>query len=284
MKSGIVLEGGAFRTIYSSGVCDAFLDAALMPDYVIGVSAGIAYGVSYVSRQKRRNLQIICNYANDPRYMGAGNLLGRKNRSYFGLDFAYDRIPNELVPFDYDAFAAYPGQVEAVVTNLESGRAEYLPVPPRDDHFLILRATCALPLLFPIFYLDGMPCLDGGCSDAIPWQRAFDCGCERIVAVLTRERSYVRGEEKLEKLIDRKYRKWPNFLDTMHRRADDYNESRRKLFEAEKSGRAMILAPRSTADFSRTERDLEKIRALWQNGYFDGRAAAPAVRGFWAGR
>lgn len=119
MKTGLVLEGGALRTIFSSGVCDAFLNEKLpMPDYTIGVSAGIAYGVSYLSRQKRRNLQLLMHYANDRRYMGWGNFFDPRNRSYFGLKFAYDTIPNELVPFDYDTFEAYPGQVEAVVTNL----------------------------------------------------------------------------------------------------------------------------------------------------------------------
>ena len=117
MKTGLVLEGGALRTIFSSGACDALLDRDLMPDYVVGVSAGIAYGVSYISRQKRRNLHILTNYANDKRYMGPKNLLEPDNRCYFGLKFTYETIPNELIPFDYETFAAYPGQVEAVVTN-----------------------------------------------------------------------------------------------------------------------------------------------------------------------
>ena len=128
MKTGIVLEGGALRTIFSAGVCDAFLDAGLMPDYLIGVSAGAAYGVSYLSRQKWRNLNIVCHYANDRRYMSWRNMLNPKNRSYFGLTFSYETIPNELIPFDYETFAAYPGTVEAVVTNLNTGRADYLPV------------------------------------------------------------------------------------------------------------------------------------------------------------
>lgn len=121
--TGLVLEGGALRTIYSSGVCDGLLEAgAPMPDYVVGVSAGIAYGVSYISRQKKRNLEILMRYANDKRYMGKGNFLKKDNRSYFGIKFVYETIPNELVPFDYETFAAYPGRVDAVVTDLNTGR------------------------------------------------------------------------------------------------------------------------------------------------------------------
>ena len=192
MKTGIVLEGGAVRTIFSTGVCDALLTRDLLPDYVIGVSAGIAYGVSYVSKQSRRNLDIMVNYINDKRYMGFGNLLRRDNRAYFGLDFVFGTIPNELIPFDYDTFAAYPGEVEAVVTNMDTGKAEYFPVERRDDRFKLLQATCALPFLFPVFDIQGKPCMDGGAADAIPYERALERGCERVIVVLTRERSYVR--------------------------------------------------------------------------------------------
>lgn len=281
MKTGIVLEGGALRTIFSSGVCDGLLEADLLPDYVIGVSAGIAYGVSYVSRQKGRNLEIVTKYANDKRYMGLRNLLVPSNRCYFGLRFTYETIPNELIPFDYDTFAAYPGEVEAVVTNLESGQAEYLPVPRRDEGFLLLQATCAMPLLFPIFRLDGMPCLDGGSSDGIPYRRAFEMGCDRVVVVLTRERSYRRQPEKLQRLIDLRYHRYPNFCQTMRTRAERYNACREELFRLEKEGKVLLIAPESTQGFSRVERDLDKIRALWKDGYDQGLARSEEIRAFW---
>lgn len=281
MKTGIVLEGGALRTIFSSGVCDGLLEADLLPDYVIGVSAGIAYGVSYVSRQKGRNLEIVTKYANDKRYMGLRNLLVPSNRCYFGLRFTYETIPNELIPFDYDTFAAYPGEVEAVVTNLKSGKAEYLPVPRRDEGFLLLQATCAMPLLFPIFWLDGIPCLDGGSSDGIPYRRAFEMGCDRVVVVLTRERSYRRQPEKLQPLIDLRYHRYPNFCQTMRTRAERYNACREELFRLEKEGKVLLIAPESTQGFSRVERDLDKIRALWKDGYDQGLARSEEIRAFW---
>ena len=100
MKTGIVLEGGALRTIFSSGVCDALLEGGLLPDYVIGVSAGIAYGVSYVSGQPRRNLKILTQYVNDKRYMGVSNLLKKDNQSYFGLEFTYETIADSKAFFE----------------------------------------------------------------------------------------------------------------------------------------------------------------------------------------
>ena len=283
MKTGMVLEGGAVRTIYSTGVCDALLTRSLMTDYVIGVSAGIAYGVSYVSRQPRRNLDIMVNYINDKRYMGMGNLLRRDNRAYFGLEFVYSTIPNQLVPFDYDTFAAYPGEVEAVVTNLDTGAAEYFPLDRRDDKFKLLQATCALPFLFPVFHIQGRPCMDGGAADAIPYERAFAKGCDRVIVVLTRERSYVRRPEKLQPLIDLAYRKYPKFCDTMRRRADAYNEARQKLFRLEREGRALVFTPTSTEGFHRTERDVDKIKALWKDGWDQGLARLDEAEAFLKG-
>ena len=282
MKTGLVLEGGALRTIFSSGVCDAFLDLGLpMPDYTIGVSAGIAYGVSYLSRQSRRNLKLVTTYANDHRYMSWRNMLNPKNRSYFGLKFSYETIPNELLPFDYDAFEAYPGTVEAVVTNLNTGRADYLPVPRRDDHNLLLQATCAIPMMFPVIEIDGQPYLDGGCADAIPWKRAFDQGCDRVVVLLTRERSYRKDAERLMPILRRAFRQYPAFLETLSTRAERYNRCREELFALEREGKVLVIAPESTAGFSRTERDTDKIRRMWQSGYFAGRRAAEAVQSFW---
>ena len=279
----MVLEGGAVRTIYSTGVCDALLTRNLMTDYVIGVSAGIAYGVSYVSRQPRRNLDIMVNYINDKRYMGMCNLLRRDNRAYFGLEFVYSTIPNQLVPFDYDTFAAYPGEVEAVVTNLDTGAAEYFPLDRRDDKFKLLQATCALPFLFPVFHIQGRPCMDGGAADAIPYERAFAKGCDRVIVVLTRERDYVRRPEKLQPLIDLAYRKYPKFCDTMRRRADAYNEARQKLFRLEREGRALVFTPTSTEGFHRTERDVDKIKALWKDGWDQGLARLDEAEAFLKG-
>lgn len=282
MKTGLVLEGGAFRTIFSSGVCDALLDAGVpLPDYTVGVSAGITYGTSYLSRQSRRNLKVLTTYVHDRRYMGLGNYLAPGNRSYFGLKFSYETIPNELVPFDYDAFEAYPGTVEAVVTNLNTGRADYLPVPRRDPHNLLLQATCAIPLMFPVYHLEGQPYLDGGCADAIPWRRAFEMGCDRVVVLLTRERSYRKGPENTMSLLRRKFRQYPAFLETMARRGERYNESREQLFALEREGRVLVIAPESTAGFSRTERNTDKIRRMWQSGYFAGRRAVEDVQAFW---
>ena len=267
MKTGIVLEGGALRAIFSSGVCDGLLEGGVMPDYLVGVSAGIAYGVSYLSRQPRRNLEVVTTYAPDRRYMGMNNLADKENRCYFGLKFAYDTIPNQLIPFDYDAFAAYPGQVEAVVTNLNTGAAEYMDVPRLDKQPIILQATCAMPLMFPIYHMNGQPYMDGGVGDSIPWRHALEQGCDRLLVVLTRTRDYVRKTDKLMPLIRKTYREYPNFVRAMEDRAKVYNREREALFAEERKGNLLVIAPQSTLGVSRIERNPEKLRLLWGAGY-----------------
>ncbi len=281
MKTGLVLEGGALRTIFSAGVCDGLLAGGVMTDYLIGVSAGIAYGVSYISRQQGRNLEVATRFAPDKRYMGMGNLLRRDNRSYFGLDFSFRRIPEELVPFDYETFAAYPGQIEAVVTNLNTGRADYLQVP-RDARgsSVLLQASCALPLMFPIFHIDGQPYLDGGVADAIPYRRALEQGCDRVIVVLTKPRDYIRKPDGALRLVERKYRHWPNFCRTMRQRAEIYNKCREDLFRLEREGKVLVVAPETTRGVSRTERDVEKLRLLWADGFQKAADRMEEIRAF----
>ena len=283
MKTGLVLEGGGLRTIFSAGVCDAFLDLDLpLPNYTIGVSAGLAYGVSYLARQPRRNLKLVTTYANDPRYMSLRNLATPKNRSYFGLKFVYETIPTRLLPFDYDSFDAYPGTVEAVVTNLNTGLAEYLPLPRRDCPNLLLEASCAIPMMFPAIEYGGQFYYDGGCADAIPWKRAFEAGCDRVVVVLTRERDYRKESDRSLRVLESTFRKYPAFVETMRTRAAHYNASREELFALEQEGKLIVIAPEDTLGCSRTEKDTEVLRGLWQAGYFAAHRCSQQIREFWS--
>ena len=266
MKLGLALEGGANRTIFAAGVMDGLLDLGVMADHVTGVSAGIAYGVSYVSRQRGRNLAILENFVNDDRYMGSSHMLNPLNNSYFNLEFIYDEIPNRLLPFDYDTLAAHPGVVEAVVTDVNTGEAAYLPIDPADKKNLAVQASCALPMLFPIIDVDGISCMDGGVTDPIPFRRVMDADCDRVIVVATRERAYEKKQEKILSAAARMYRKYPAFVDALKRRAEVYNAQREELFRLEQQGDIFLFLPYNTEGFSRTEKNLDKIRALWQSG------------------
>ena len=267
MKTGIVFEGGANRTVFSMGVADALLEADIKTDYLVGSSAGIAYGVNFASKQKGRVLQIFRQYVKDKRYMGARHMLNRKNKCYFNLDFTYREIPNELVPFDFEEYKKYPSTPEAAVANMLTGETDYIPVDANDKEFNALRASCALPLLFPIIYVDGIPYMDGGLSDPVPYNRAFSKGCDKLIVVLTREKGYHKGPEGMQWLLKHKYSEYPNFLKVIENRPEVYNNQRKELLKLEKEGKVFLIMPESTKDFSRTEKNMDVLQAMYDDGY-----------------
>ncbi len=224
MKLGIVMEGGASRTVFSCGVADCLLEEQIMPDYFIGVSAGIAYGVSYLSGQKGRNLQLIEEFMSDKRYMGIKYLFNRKMKSFYNIPFVFDEVPNKLLPFDYEAFAAYKGEAEAVVTNIKTGKAEYFPVPRDNKDFSVIMASCSLPILFQPVKIGKKYYLDGGVSDSIPFQRAFEKGCDKVIVVLTRTRDYVKKAEKAGKAASTLYHRYPKLVESLKNRPEAYNQ------------------------------------------------------------
>lgn len=267
MKLGMVFEGGANRTVFSCGVMDVFLNEGLMPDYFIGVSAGIAYGVSYLSGQKGRNLELIEKYMADKRYMGVRHLFNREQKTYYNTKFVFEEIPNELLPFDYDAFGKFPGEVEAAVTNIHTGKAEYLAVPRGKDMRDTIVASCSLPVLFPPVKVGKRYYLDGGIADSIPYDHALKKGCDKLVVVLTRERGYVKTTEKATKVTDHLYKRYPKIVEDLNLRAERYNESMKGLKELENAGRVFVIAPESTYGIGRTETDTVKLRRLYEEGY-----------------
>ncbi len=280
MKTGILFEGGAARTIFSCGIMDKLLDENIMPDYIIGVSAGITYGVSYISKQRGRNLELLKQFSNDKRYMGMNNLINPKNKSYYNIKFAYDTIPNELLPFDYETMAQYEGEALAVVTNVETGQAEYLPVGP-DRKNKVLVATCALPLLFPIVKINGKLYMDGGIADPVPYKKALADGCDRLIVVLTREAQYRKVDEKMLRCILPKYKKYPAFCEAMKTRSERYNRTMEEIEELERKGDILVFRPTVSKGFSRLEKDIAKIEAMYQDGFDQACERIEEMKEFW---
>lgn len=278
MKLGIVMEGGANRTVFSCGVTDCFLEEELMPDYFIGVSAGIAFGVSYLSRQKGRNRIIAEQYMPDKRYMGLRYLFDRNMKSFYNIPFVFGEVPNHLLPFDYEAFAAFPGEVEAVATNIKTGRAEYLTVPRDDKEFQALVASCALPGLFQPVKVGRKYYLDGGVSDSVPYRRAFEKGCDKVIVILTRTREYVKKTERVTKAVMKLYRDYPNLAESLKNRSSMYNQCMRELYRAEKEGKVFVFAPEDTCGVGRTESSPRKLGRLYEEGYYQAKESMHALR------
>lgn len=275
--TGLVLEGGTFRGIFSAGVMDAFIEEGIEFPYIVGVSAGISNGVSYVSKQFARNIDILEKYRNDKRYIGMGNY--KKCRSMFGLDFVFGEIPQKLVPFDYETFRQYSGKCLVGVTNAETGKAEFRNALDDDDNFMSLRATCAIPGYFPAIEIDGKRYFDGGLASPICVKQALKDGCSKTVIILTQPEGFVKkcgkGNIAMSQLIKYKYPEVEMLLLARHK---IYNKQVAFCRELEKRGKALIFRPsRALNSF---EKDENVLRANWQEGYEAGKARAEEVRKF----
>lgn len=277
MKLGLVLEGGATRAIFSAGVMDFFLEQNINADYVIGVSAGISNGMSYVSGQKGRALKIAEEYTSDPRYMGVKHLLNPQKRSYYNLEFVFGTIPNEYVPFDHEAYAASQCETVAGLTNIETGECEYMPVPPSDKSWQTLIASCALPILFQPVELGGNKYLDGGIADPVPVDHALNSGCDKVIVITTREKSYIKEKDTGAAISAKIYRKYPNLAALLKNRALLYNKSRDNLKNLEESGKIFWIAPNDTTTWGRTDKSPEKIRAIYTEGYETAKELLPEI-------
>lgn len=269
MKLGIVFEGGASRSLFSCGVMDSLLENDIYADYVIGTSAGIAYGTSYISKQIGRNLELATKYMHDKRYMGFPHLLNSKNRSYYNRDFAFRQIPEELVPFDFDAFDRYTGTAIATLTNMETCEAEYFTLPKydHDKHIQILWAGCALPFMFKPEIIDGKTYMDGGICDPIPYRKALNDGCDKLIVVLTREPEYKKESGEAATAAKIFYRKFPKLPQALKERAIRYNKSREELFSMAEKNEIIVITPTDTKGFKRTEKNPEKLQKIYKDGY-----------------
>lgn len=262
--TGIVLEGGTFRPVFSSGVMDALLSENILLPYCIGVSAGIADGVSYISKQPQRNLEIVQKYRNDKRYMSRSNY--RKNRSLFGLDFVFGEIPDKLIPFDKDTFFSYKGTCLVGVTNASTGEAEYKNAMEMDDKYTMLRATCALPMFFPAIEMDGEKYYDGGITDPIPVRKALADGCDKLLVVLTQPRGFIKRLGKYDKMGARMLgHKYPELKKAIFRRPELYNETVEYCHELAEEGKAMIIRPNHA--LNSFESDVRRLEMSYWHGY-----------------
>lgn len=273
---GIVLEGGTFRPIFSAGVMDALLEHDIMFDYCIGVSAGISNGFSYLSKQKKRNLEVITNYRHDKRYIGQRNFI--KCRSLFGLDFVYDEIPNTLHPFDWDTFNQYTGKVLVGVTNARTGKPEYLDGKKSDLKFTMLRATCAMPVFFPAIEWEGQVYYDGGLADPIPIRKSIEDGNEKNLIVLTRPKGYKKKASRKDDFVIRLMRrKYPKLEAVIKNRPDFYNETVAYCEKLEEDGKAVILRPEYP--LNSMEKSIDTLKDNYMHGYNMANASIEKIKG-----
>lgn len=263
--SGLILEGGGMRGVFTCGVLDNLMDRGIRFPYTIGVSAGACNGLSYMSEQRGRgkfsNIDLLEKY----RYIGLKQLIFKGNIMDF--DLLFHKFPEEIIPYHYDKFAACKERFEMVTTSCRTGRACYYDEKMDPVRIIdIVKASSSLPFVSPISYVDGEPMLDGGIADSIPLLRARELGFDNNLVVLTRNKGY-RKPQKPTTVPWFFYRKYPLLREAIRRRNALYNEQIDLVERLEDKGELVVIRPQKPITVDRIERDTRKLLDLYNEGY-----------------
>jgi len=273
-KIGLVLEGGAMRGMYTAGVLDVFLEHGITFDGVIGVSMGAITGCSYVSGQIGRTVRYNKKYCRDKRYMSFYSLF--TTGDLVGNQFCYHEIPENLDPYDNEAFKQSKTDFYVTCTNVETGEAEHIKINDLMEEMEYLRASASMPYVSRIVEIGGKKLLDGGCSDSIPISAFQSMGYERNVVILTRPAEYRKKPEN-KSLVRRFYKNYPKFAKTLESRAEKYNQTVEEIRKLEKEGRIFVIRPETPLDIGRMSHNVKKIEAVYERGRADGLACLPKL-------
>ena len=269
MKRGLVLEGGAFRGLFTSGIIDVMMAHDVWPDGLIGVSAGAAFGCNYKSRQMGRAIRYNKAYAHDPRYSGIRSLL--TTGDYFNAQFAYHTMPRQLDVFDNEAFNANPMQFYAVCTDVETGKAVYKHLEQASDTtYDWIRASASMPLVSRVIDLEGHKLLDGGVADSIPLAYFESIGYDRNVVILTQPEGYLKEHNKLMPLLRLSLRKYPKMIEALDQRHLMYNRQLDYVSEAEREGRCLVIRPKESLPIGHISHNPDEMQRVYDMGREEG--------------
>ena len=268
-QAGLVLEGGGMKGIYTAGVLDFFLDKEIAFSSCYGVSAGACNMCSYLSGQRKRAYRINVDYLEQKAYCSVQSLL--KTGDLFGADMCYGLIPDYLDPYDYEAFSKYEGKAYAVVTNIKTGKAEYLLLEDMHKDTIAVRASASMPLVSRNVKIGNELYLDGGIADSIPIRRSIKDGNQKNVIVMTKEEGYNRQPVSSAELalIRARYVRYPKIYELMRERHIAYNSTVEYIEEQKEQGKVFVIRPKHKSDVGRVEKDKDKLTALYQEGYED---------------
>ena len=269
IKAGLVVEGGGMRGVYSAGVLDFFIEKDLFFENNYGVSAGACHLCSYLAKQYKRAFRVNVDYLDDKRYCSVHSLL--KTGNLFGAEMLYDIIPNELDLFDYDTYNKNESNFYAVITNINTGKPEYVKIGDLKKDIIYVRASSSLPLLAQNVKINDKEYLDGGISDSIPIKKSIADGNKKNIVILTRDNTYRKNKNSLMPVMKLKYKKYPNFVKSMADRHIVYNETLDFIKELEKNGDVFVIRPKKPVTIGRTEKNREKLEALYNDGYNDAK-------------
>ena len=269
---GIIDVGGGMRGSFTAGIYDYLNDQNIQPfDYLIGVSAGGGNMVSYLAGQRGRNLRFYLDYAFRKEYMSMHNML--RTGSYINLDYPYTFLsgPGGEDPVDLDAFNADTARYEAVVTDAETGEAVYYGKKElAQGDFDVIKGSCCVPGACRPYPVKGRPCFDGGIADPVPYKRALEQGCDRLVLLLTRPADYLRPPLDHQDVMETALGRWPNTYSALLRRSIRYNRDVAAIREMEREGKALLAAPSDIGGMATLTRDKAAVERLYHMGYDEG--------------
>lgn len=278
IKAALVLEGGALRGMYTSGVLDTFLKNNMEFECVAGVSAGALNAMSYISKQPGRSAKINLEYCDDPRYIGRKAFI--KNKGIIGYDYLFGDISENKVPFDYKSFENTNQRFIIVTTNCEKAETEYLEKSNCNDLFKAAQASSSMPLASAMVEINNNHYLDGAVTTSIPVKWALEQGYEKVVVVLTRDRTYRKPmlSNKMKKLYKLAYHKYPKLIEKLNTMPERYNKLQDELIELEKEGKIFIIRPEKEVTVSRLEKDKEKLENLYKEGIAEAEKNLDALK------
>ena len=277
MKTGLILEGGAMRGMFTAGVMDVLMEAGAAFDGVIGVSAGACFGCNYKSGQIGRVLRYNLRFCNDKRYMGARVFLREGN--LYSTPFCYEEVPMVHDPFDFDAFGKNPMEFWVVCTDVQTGKPVYHRYEGLADHrFDWIRASASMPLVSRIVQIDGQKLLDGGISDSVPVDFFESIGYDRNVVVLTQPEGYRKEKNPLIPLMRLRYPKYAAMVDAMAHRHEMYNRQMEEIDRREASGRSLVIRPPHALGIGRTEKDPDALERVYRLGVSEAEHRLAEIR------
>ena len=265
MKKGLVLEGGAMRGLFTSGILDVMMEAGIEPDGLIGVSAGAAFGCNYKSRQPGRAIRYNKRYARDKRYCSWLSWL--KTGDLYNAEFGYHIIPKIYDVFDDKAFEQNPMEFYAVCTDVETGLPVYKKLE-ESTHLTYdwIRASASMPLASKVVELEGMKVLDGGVADSIPLKFFESIGYDRNVVILTQPEGYVKEHNRLMLLMRIALRKYPKMIEALDQRHIMYNRQLDYVRQAELEGRCIVIRPDDKLPIGHISHDPEEMQRVYELG------------------
>ena len=283
MKTGLVLEGGGMRGLFTAGVIDVMMEQGIRFDGIVGVSAGATFGCNYKSHQVGRVLRYNVRFKDDPRYMGLRSLL--RTGDLVGAEFSYHTMPRELDVFDAGTFNSDPTEFHVVCTDVGTGEPVYHRIDVADEEaFDWIRASASMPLVSRPVSLEGRLLLDGGISDSIPLRYFQGQGFLRNVVILTQPKGFFKRKTKLMPLFHLFMRRYPAIVRAMSRRHLMYNDELSYLAEQEQQGDILLIYPQDALPIGRTEQDEAKMRRIYAMGRQKAEEMLPQIQDFLCGR